>query len=216
MIGRLEGRLISINLNVALVRPEPGGITYEVLLPTYLAEGLADRVGSVLTLTTFHYLESQGQGTSFYPRLIAFVTVEDRRFFELFTTVKGIGNRKALRAMAVPPAAIARAISQKDAQALSRLPEIGKRLAETIIAELHGKAPAFLDESEVAELKQRSGAGPGASPQARAAAQEAAEALIALGETRDQAQKLVDRAIAGAGTPPTTADDVLKLVYGAR
>ncbi len=60
----------------------------------------------MITLTTFQYLESQGQGSSVIPRLVGFQSTAEREFFELFTTVKGIGNRRALRAMAEDPGVI--------------------------------------------------------------------------------------------------------------
>lgn len=61
-----------------------------------------------------------GEGS--LPRLIGFEAARDRQFFELFTTVKGIGNRKALKAMAIEPAAIAALIVAKDAKARPNYP----------------------------------------------------------------------------------------------
>ena len=109
MIHQIEGTLVGISGMSALVRVE-GGLTLEVLLPAYLARKLGDQVGKQASFLTHLYLEGQGQGASFIPRLLGFETALDRRFFELFTTVKGIGNRKALRALEVEPAVIARAV----------------------------------------------------------------------------------------------------------
>ena len=61
-----------------------------------------------------HYLEGQANGAVFRPRLVGFTSDRDRRFFELLTSVKGIGYRKALRALAMPIATIARAVAEKD------------------------------------------------------------------------------------------------------
>src|SRR5262249_42372088 len=172
-----------------------GGVVYEVLIPAFLAERLKGQVGAAVTLTTFQYLESQGQGTSFVPRLVGFQSTAERSFFELFTTVKGIGNRRALRAMAEDPATIARAIMTKDAKALTKLPEIGKRMAETIIAELSGKVDTFLS---TAEVKQLDAAAHGVAAAGDPVAEEAVMALVALGETRSDAQGMVARALAKA------------------
>lgn len=192
-----------------------GGVWLEVLLPAYLARGMSERHGQPLSLYTHAYLESQGQGTSFIPRLIGFETIGDRRFFEVFTTVKGIGNRKALRAMEVPPAELARAIADRDTAALVRLPEIGKRLAETIIAELNGKVAAFLSVSERRDMDTPSGAHaprmPSSGPR-----HEAVAALVALGETRADAERKVEVVLSRRDGPdPITADEVLVLVYGS-
>lgn len=216
MIHQIEGMLIGLTGMSAVVRMQ-GGITLEVMIPAYLARKLSDRIGQQATFLTHLYLEGQGQGASFIPRLIGFESAQDRKFFELFTTVKGIGNRKALRALEVEPAAIARAIAQKDSRELVKLPEIGKRLAETIIAELTGKVDVYLASSELAELKP---AGTGAAP-ARADVAgpeyEAVEALVALGEGRGEAERMVQQAVLRhQGSVLKSADEILGVVYGGR
>ena len=193
-----------------------GEVAYEVLVPAFLAERLKAQIGSPVSLTTFQYLESQGQGTSFIPRLVGFQSAVERDFFELFTTVKGIGNRRALRAMAEDPAVIARAIMAKDAKALTKLPEIGKRMAETIIAELSGKVDTFLSTAEVKHLNS---AANGHAPAEDPISEEAILALVALGETRADAQSMVARAQGKAkrdGKEIRSASAVLEAVFGGR
>ncbi|MCG3122270.1 MAG: Holliday junction ATP-dependent DNA helicase RuvA [Phycisphaerales bacterium] len=216
MIHRVEGVLETVAGMTAIVRM-PGGITLEVLVPAYLGRKLEARTaggggpGGTVSFLTHLYLEGQGQGASFIPRLIGFESALDRRFFELFTTVKGIGNRKALRALEVEPAVIARAVAEKDTRALVKLPEIGKRLAETIVAELHGKVDIYLGAAELAELKPGAEARPSSLPPGQ---QEAVEALVALGETRADAVRKVEQAVARHAGTLTTADEVLGAVYG--
>ncbi len=198
MIRRITGRLDGATELGVEITPEGLGVTYEVLVPRYLTDRLGDRVGQVVTLHTREHLEAQGQGTSFVPRVLGFESPSERAFFELLTTVKGLGARKALRALANEPAWVAAAIAGKDSKRLRTLPEIGPRLAETIIAELHGKIDGVLGADELAALDGASvELRPGAS--LPAAAQEAVSALIALGETRVVAERLVDRAIAQVG-----------------
>ncbi len=198
MIRRITGRLEgATDLSVELT-PEGSGVTYEVLIPRYMGGRLGERVGQVVTLHTREHLEAQGQGTSFVPRVIGFESPSERAFFELLTTVKGLGARKALRALANEPSWVAAAIAARDTKRLRTLPEIGARLAETMIAELHGKLDGVLGADELRALD-------GASVELRpgsslpASAQEAVSALIALGETRVGAEKLVDRAMALVG-----------------
>ena len=88
---------------------------YDVLVPAYLREGLASRAGGIVTLYTIQSFESPDGGSSFAPRLIGFTTPDERRFFELLTTVKGVGTKKALRALASPVGDVARAITLRDA-----------------------------------------------------------------------------------------------------
>jgi len=217
MITRLTGILESVEGGQAVLALSSGEVAYQVMLPAYLGESLPSRVGQRITLVTLQYLDSPNQGASFVPRLIGFAAEHDRKFFELFTTVKGIGNRKALRAMACEPAAIASAIASKDVKALTRLPEIGKRLAETIIAELSGKVDAFLSPGEVSILEAK--LGEGAAMAADPIGADAVEALVALGESRAEAEVLVARARTASqrdGRVLATIEAVLDQVFAAR
>ncbi len=107
-------------------------------------EGL---VGGEVTFHTVFYLEGDASGGNLTPRLIGFADEQDRGFFQTFITVKGIGPRKALRALAVPASEVAAAIEAKDVKALIKLPQVGKRAAETIIAELAGKVGRFVGDA---------------------------------------------------------------------
>lgn len=141
MITRIDGILERAGEGTVHVRV--GDVTYELLVPACDEAQWMSSVGSGVSLHTLHYLESQGQGASFWPRLIGFREPQDRDFFDLFTSVKGIGMRRALRSIAIPPARIAEAIVVKDTALLMSLPEIGKKTAETMVLELRDKVTSF-------------------------------------------------------------------------
>jgi len=213
MIALITGTLESLEGGMAIVLPPGIGLGFEVLLPAYEAEALATQVGRPITLRTMAYLESHGQGASMTPRLIGFESAPDRRFFELFTTVKGLGNRKALRALIMPPAQVAALIRARDVKGLQRMPEVGKRLAETIIAELSGKVDDYLDPS--APSAGGAGATPRMEPKSAAGggpAGEAIAALIALGETTERAEELVQRARARLDES-ASADEIVSAAF---
>jgi len=203
MIARISGLLESLSGGGALVATA-GGLWYEVLLPAADIERLGPRVGTEIVLHTIHYLEGDPSHGAQTPRLIGFVSSEDRSFFRLFTTVKGIGNRKALRALAKPVGEIAAAIAAKDSRYLTQLPEIGKRTAEQIIAELSGKVEAFAT----------SGTTPAAAPLSEAAS-EAVVVLVQLGERRADALALVDRVMTVA-PELDSVETILQQVYKIR
>ena len=185
VIAAIEGELISVGGQSALIRS--GAMTYEVLIPAADAPALAGVIGSNVNFVTLHYLESQGQGSSFWPRLIGFQSVSDRDFFELLTSVKGIGNRKALRALQRSFADIAAMIEQKDFAALQSLPEIGRKTAETIVVELKDKVARFtLGATHPARST-------GAAKLSGAVA-DAVVVLMQLGESRVVAERLAERA----------------------
>lgn len=212
MICRISGTIASVDGNSAVLDQAQAGLARQVLLPAYLAERLGEQVGRPATLHTLEYLEAQGQGTSFIPRLVGFAQPEDRRFFEIFTSVKGLGNRRALRAMTLPPREIAAMVAAKDAKGLQKLPEIGKRLAETVIAELTGKLDAFVDPGVIIEAK--AGTGEGMRPPMTGPAGEAIEVLLALGQTQAEAERNVERAMREANGTPLTGEQLVARVFG--
>ncbi len=206
MIARIEGVLEALEGSSALVRLA-GGVTYEVLLPTYAVARLGDSIGRNVTLHTLDFLESLNQGTSFTPRLAGFLTPNDRQFYLLFTTVKGIGPKRALRCMTLETAMIAAAIANRDAKLLRSLPEIGQRMAETIIATLAGKADAFATVTSSTSGQQTT-----ASP-ASGLAREALDVLVQLGENRVQAVAWIDRVLRESDEKPATAQELITRVY---
>jgi Holliday junction DNA helicase RuvA len=205
MIARLAGTLDELHDGVALVRC--GGLCYEVLVPAADQMRLAGAVGAEVEFVTLHYLEAQGQGSSFWPRLIGFRTVRDREFFELLTTVKGIGNRKALRALQLPFPQVAQAIVDRNLALLTSLPEIGRKTAETIVVDLKEKMGPFL------EVAAPAGGAKGPVPTAAGQlALDAVAILVQLGESRAGARDLVDRAL-HAEPALATADAVVTAAF---
>lgn len=158
-----------------------GGLVYEVLVPASDAALLSAHVGQEVEFHTLHYLEGQGQGSSYWPRLVGFRTAADREFFELFTTVKGIGTRKALRALQAPFGRVAQAVAARDLGFLTALPEIGRKTAETIVVELRGKVERFAMRGPGATTGGANGGGAASGPAAGAAG--AAGAASAAGDS---------------------------------
>ncbi|MCH8509896.1 MAG: hypothetical protein LAT64_14165 [Phycisphaerales bacterium] len=145
--------------------------------------------------------------------MVAFATPDEREFFDLFTSVKGLGTRRALRALAKEPSHIAAAIVAKDAKALQQLPEIGKRLAETVIAELSGKVDRFAGELAMHQLGATARASVIEPARLPPAAEEALAALIALGDARPEAERKVQLAMSKAG-PDADANQLVNTVFG--
>jgi len=162
-----------------------------------------------VSLHTLDFIESQGQGTTMTPRLAGFLNTDDRRFFELFTTCKGIGNRRGLRALTLATGQIAAAIVDRDVAMLQSLPEIGKRTAETIIATLHGKVDNF---AAVAAARTTEGETGSESGRSGGKAAEALEVLLQLGENRIQAMTWIDQALRDDEQPQDTRD-LINRVY---
>lgn len=209
MIARIEGTLVGIEGNAAMIRPASGGLTFAVLVPAYTAARLGGSLDQTISLSTYCFVESQSQGSTLIPRLAGFNTPEDRAFYELFTTCKGIGPKRALRAMAIATDQIAAAIADRDVTMLQSLPEIGKRTAETVIAALRGKVERFLDTASAAATSATP-----STPARTSIAREALEVLLQLGENRIEALAWIDRAISQAEDEPyQDAQALLAAVY---
>lgn len=192
MLDRIRGELREVGDHAAIVIVGP--LDYQVLVPAGDAARLRLSVGEPVEFVLLHYLESQANGAVFRPRLVGFSGETDRAFFELLTSVKGIGYRKALRALAMPIATVARAVAEKDVDTLRALPEIGKRTAETIVLDLSEKVEELMPglvgglDGDPDEAVGDSTAG------TSDAAREAILVLVQLGESRVVAADLVERA----------------------
>jgi Holliday junction DNA helicase RuvA len=113
--------------------------------------------------------------------------------------------------MAIEPGRIAAAIAAGDAVTLQKLPEIGKKLAQTIITELADKALALAGPDAL------NGSAPTRPIPARlrGPAADAIAALMALGQTPVEAEAAVARAASDLGREPENADELISLAFGA-
>ena len=222
MIAKIEGTLIAVASDHARVAL-PGGLTLEVLLPAFTVARLHASEGEALALYTTLFFESQAQGATMIPRLAGFLSEQDRAFYQLFVTCKGIGYRRALRAMALSSERIAGAIADRDIRTLQSMPEIGKRTAETICATLHDKVDEFTapgaggrsdDESGAAAVTgATASSATGEAPRRGGALGKAAlDVLVQLGENRSDAIAWIDQVMA-QDDPPQDEESLLAAVY---
>jgi Holliday junction DNA helicase RuvA len=200
MIAALTGEIRHVDEHS--IHLQSGPILYELLVPAAAVPELQANLGQTVTFHTIFYLAGDPTRGGQEPTLIGFLHAEDKKFFNLFTTVKGIGPRRALRALTVPVGELAAAIESKDAKFLVGLPEIGKRTAEQIVAELAGKLKDFVTTARAAGL-------PAAGPASRRSAMEedAIAAMTHLGERRADAENLLHRAL--AANPDLASTDQL-------
>lgn len=206
MIARLTGTLAEVADTHAIV--DLDGIGYQVLICGYAVAELTAKRGERVTFHTMQYLEGSSAGGNMIPRLVGFLRPEDRAFFERFITVKNIGVRKALKALTIPTGEMAAAIENGDAKFLSKLPGIGARAADQIIAELKGKLTCFALDHAVSQPIHNVVTWTPAQA-------DAIEVMVALGEKRSDAERWLERAI--QAYPDTqSADDWVRVAYRIR
>lgn len=201
MIARIEGKLVSLDTDTALVQVGPVG--YEVMLPNYCIGTLSGKIGTDIVLCTMEYYEGTLGGGNLIPRMVGFTSSAERDFFTKFTTVKGMGIKKGLKALCIPIAQIATAIENGDEKMLLTLPAVGKRMAQQIVAELQGKLQDFaLDTEEPSSTRG----------EFQAFQAEALEILIAWGEKRSEALELIELTCE-RHPEADTAERLVPLVY---
>ena len=138
MIGYIEGKILKKEDERVLVLANQVG--YEILLPTFVMEGLVTKkVGDDIALYIF-YQQTDRQPK---PVLIGFNLEAEKEFFQFFISVEDIGPLKAVKALDVPVREVARAIENRDVHSLMQLKGVGTRTAQKIIATLEGKMGKF-------------------------------------------------------------------------
>jgi len=186
MITKITGRLLAVADDVATLGS--GAFEYEVLIPEFARRQLQSRLNEDVSLHTIEYLEGNPMQGRMTPRLVGFLNIAEREFFELFCSVDGVGVKKALRAMVRPVREVATAIEEQDLKTLSTLPGVGPATAERVVAKLRRKVPKFAllamrEEPREADVQHD-------------VVRETFEALRTLGHSESDARRLVDAALA--------------------
>src|SRR3972149_7074047 len=180
-----------------------GGVGYEVTLPVIVwkalkAAGTED--GAELDLEIYYHVTDRQPR----PVLVGFRNAVEKGFFEQLIEVEGIGPNKASAALVLPVQTIASAIEREDFGTLRRLPGIGDRAAQKIVATLRGKVTQWAVEAP------REGLAPEVPVAGSAGTREEAIAvLVNLGPKVAEARISVDEALARR---PDLADDSQELM----
>jgi Holliday junction DNA helicase RuvA len=204
MISHLHGRLARKNETSSSIEVDANGVWYEVELPAFVWRALEDRgVGDELDIETFYFLTQNAP----IPRLIGFQREVEREFFKKLITVPNVGPTTATRALAYSVSTIAGWIESGDTAALGRLPAIGKRTAETIVAQLRGKvtAEALLADEGFSKAEKPPVAAPSDI------AKDAVDALVGLGYGRGEAARLMQEVEADGAAE--TVEEALRAVF---
>lgn len=188
MISKITGRLVQLEGEAATL--EVDAFQYTVYVPEFTRRQIQAYRGEVISLHTIQYLDGNPAQGRLTPRLLGFLNVAEREFFELFCQVDGVGMKKALRAIVRPVNEVAALIEEQDVKGLSALPGIGPATAERIVAKLRRKVPKF------ALLVA---APAGKDEGCRDVFQEGFEVLKSLGHTESDARRLLEPLLQAPG-----------------
>ncbi len=131
MIASLHGTIAARDAGGVVV--DVGGVGYQVHVPASTLTRIG-AIGDRVRLTTFLYVREDTLA------LYGFASGEERRAFELLLTVTGVGPRAALGILSVLSVdRLGDAIASGNADLLTAVPGIGKRLASRVVLDLKGK-----------------------------------------------------------------------------
>jgi Holliday junction DNA helicase RuvA len=144
MIGRLTGKVLAQEADGSVVL-DVGGVGYEVLAPLgTLGRARADERGHVTLWVHTHVREDA-------LALFGFSDEGERFAFRTLLGVSNVGPKIAVAVLsALPAAELAHAIARRDLAALTRVPGIGKKIAERLLLELRDKLTAVAAASHAA------------------------------------------------------------------
>ncbi|HPT82299.1 MAG TPA: Holliday junction branch migration protein RuvA [Limnochordia bacterium] len=175
MIVALRGRLVEATDNTVILDVQ--GVGYEINASASVLRALPPLGQEVQVYT---YLQVRDDGLTLY----GFSSWEEKRLFEKIIGVAGIGPKSGMAIISsITPWEFIRAVQTKDLKALTKLPGVGKKTGERILLELKDAFAAASWPEEERPPEQ-----PGTI------LDDAVEALIALGYSLSEAERMVSQA----------------------
>jgi len=183
MIASLKGKLESLGSDFAVINV--GGIGLQVYMPTSTLSTLGSVGGDVKLYTHLHLREDNAT-------VYGFVSTEELELFKALINVSGLGPRMALTMLsAMNIEQLTMAIATGNAELLTGIPGIGKKMANRLVLELKDKIGAGLITTPVTQLAEENADVLAALTSLGYSASEATRALASL--PRDQELSLEEK-----------------------
>lgn len=177
MIASVRGEAVEVGADHVVV--DCAGLGYHVVvLPSTAAAAVR---GAQLRLVTSFIVREDAQ------TLYGFPDRDARDLFDVLRTVSGVGPKLAMAVLSVlEPAQLRRAIGEGDLAALTKVPGVGKRVAERLALELKEKVGALGGAASR----------PGAPEGSALVRQQVVDGLVGLGFTLKPAESAADAVLA--------------------
>lgn len=177
MYHYLSGKLIEKSPTAIVM--DVNGIGYDLTIPVSTYASLP-ALGEQVKLLTHFVVREDAQ------LLYGFATEEERKMFRLLISISGIGPKIANTALSgILVEDLKAAIKEGNVAILTSVSGIGKKTAERIVIELREKV--ILEGGKATGAKS-------SLPLISSEAEDAVQALIALGYSKNEAQVAVDKA----------------------
>ncbi|MDH2997462.1 Holliday junction DNA helicase RuvA [Pasteurellaceae bacterium LFhippo2] len=198
MIGRLHGKIIEKSPPEMVLDVQ--GVGYELLLP----------------MTSFYNLPAVNEEATVFTHLVVredahllfgFAQKQDRTLFRELIKTNGVGPKLALAILsAMSVSQFATAVEQEELAKLTKIPGIGRKTAERLLVELKGKFKGMAQgDFFVEQSHDQIVASDSIDP-----ADEARDALIALGYKPADAEKMIKKVNKAGSTSEQLIREALK------
>lgn len=182
MIAQLTGLVVRIEGNSVIL--DVSGVGYQVFVPATVMSALPE-TGAKTTLAT-HLIVREDEMT-----LYGFGSQTELQAFRILLGVSGVGPKVALALLSTLEVSdLARALSTSDTRVITKVPGVGPKLAQRMCLELGDKMTAFAFEDKVQRAE-----GNKQTQEENEAYEQAMEGLVALGYSRPDARKAMQRVI---------------------
>lgn len=215
MIVQLTGTLVeALPTRIVL---DVHGVGYELGVSSMTAAALPPVGEAGVTVLTRLIVREDAQ------ELYGFATREERALFDQLRAISGVGPKLALAVLSTfSPSQLAAVVAGQDAGRMAQVPGVGKKKASRLLVEL---SDVFSKNAELRGLVGLTATAPGALPLAPAGSPaaapaveaEAAEALLSMGFSPQEAQVALEgREEAGALTVEDALRYALRRLGGGR
>ena len=201
MIAYLKGKALTVTSETAIV--EVGGVGYEL----YCSGGAFRKITVGETVELYTYLQVKEDGIT----LFGFGAPKEKELFLKVISVSGVGPKMGIAILTgLSVDEFTRAVATADVKRLSAVKGLGKKTAEKIVLELHGKISAAevmsAGADPIATAIERGEKGMSAQDE------EAVSALMGLGFTKSESVNAVKRAHEQGAS--TTEEIIRKALQG--
>ena len=180
MIALISGKIASKSISNVIIDVQ--GVGYRVFIPLTTFYELPE-TGAIITLHIHTNVKEDAIN------LFGFYTTQERDLFQLMISVSGIGPKMSMNILSgIPAQELLGAISDGNVNKLTRIPGVGKKMAERLVLELKEKV---IKKMMMEELPQ-------ANAQNRLddmIAEDVISALVNLGYKSNVAKDALDKSI---------------------
>lgn len=179
MIAHVSGRVVEKFAGAVIV--DVHGVGYEVQLSLKDFEEM--KLEDEIRLYTFHHVRENAE------ELFGFTSLVAKKLFEMLITVQGVGPKAAIAILSIDSAELVRnAIANGDSSFVAQATGVGKKTADRVVVDLHDKVGLATSYNVPVQTELT-------------IADEALEALMALGYTLADASKALEGVDATLPTP---------------